>query len=62
MTEMYSKNHAVRYKLHVIKQTVDIINYNDYMLRISHVSFKNFWPCLPSILLFAVELAWNHNN
>ncbi len=33
MTEMYSKNHAVSYKLHVIKQTVNTINCNDYMLQ-----------------------------
>ncbi len=28
MTEMYSKNHAVSYKLHAIKQTVNTINCN----------------------------------
>ncbi len=33
MTEMYSKNHAVIYKLHVINETVNTINCNDYMLR-----------------------------
>ncbi len=27
MTEMYSKNHAVSYILHVIKQTVNIVDY-----------------------------------
>ncbi len=32
MAEMYSKNNAVSYKLHVIKQTVNTINCNDYML------------------------------
>ncbi len=32
MAEMYSKNHAVGYKWHVIKQTVNTINCNDYML------------------------------
>ncbi len=32
VTEMYSKNHAVSYKLYVIKQTVNTINCNDYML------------------------------
>ncbi len=31
MAEMYSKNHAVSYKLHIIKQTVNTINCNDYM-------------------------------
>ncbi len=35
MTEIYSKNHAVSYKLHVIKQTVHTINCNDYMLRLN---------------------------
>ncbi len=35
MTEIYSKNHAVSYKLHVIKQTVNPINCNDYMLRLN---------------------------
>ncbi len=35
MTEMYSKNHTVSYKLHVIKQTVNTINCNDYMLRLN---------------------------
>ncbi len=34
MAEMYSKNHAVSYKLHVIKQTVSTINCNDYMMRL----------------------------
>ncbi len=34
MAEMYSKNHAVSYKLHVIKQTVNTIN-NDCMLRLN---------------------------
>ncbi len=33
MTEMYSKNHAVSYKLHIIKQTVNIIDCN--MLRLN---------------------------
>ncbi len=28
MAEMYSKNHAVSYKLHVIKQSVNTINCN----------------------------------
>ncbi len=37
MAEMYSKNHAVSYKLHVIKQTVNTINCNDYMLRLNFV-------------------------
>ncbi len=32
MAEMYSKNHAVSYKLHIIKQTVNTINSNDYVL------------------------------
>ncbi len=31
MTEMYSKNNSVSYKLHVIKQTVNTINCNDYI-------------------------------
>ncbi len=35
VTEMYNKNHAVSYKLHVIKQTVNTINCNDYMLRLN---------------------------
>ncbi len=35
MAEMYSKNHAVSYKLHVIKQTVNTINSNDGMLRLN---------------------------
>ncbi len=35
MAEMYSKNHTVSYKLHVIKQTVNTINCNDYMLRLN---------------------------
>ncbi len=35
MAEMYSKNHAVSYKLHVIKQTMNTINCNDYMLRLN---------------------------
>ncbi len=39
--EMYSKNHAVSYKLHVIKQTVNTINCNDHMLRLrSNVAIK----------------------
>ncbi len=32
MTEMYSKNHAVSFKLHVIKHTVNTINCNDYRI------------------------------
>ncbi len=35
MAEMYSKNHAVGYKLHVIKQTVNTTNCNDYMVRLN---------------------------
>ncbi len=35
MAEMYSKNHAVSNKLHVIKLTVNTINCNDYMLRLN---------------------------
>ncbi len=35
MAEMYSKNHAVSYKFHVIKQMVNTINCNDYMLRLN---------------------------
>ncbi len=35
MAEIYSKNHAVSYKLHVIKQTVNTINCNDYMLQLN---------------------------
>ncbi len=34
MAEMYSKNH---YKWHVIKQTVNTINSNDYMLQLNFV-------------------------
>ncbi len=34
MAEMYSTNNAVIYKLHVIIQTVNTINCNDYMLRL----------------------------
>ncbi len=37
MAEMYSKNHAVSYKLHLIKQTVNTINYNDYMLELDKI-------------------------
>ncbi len=35
MAEMYCRNYAVSYKLHVIKQTVNTINCNDYMLRLN---------------------------
>ncbi len=35
LAEMYSKNHAVSYKLHIIKQTVNTINCNDYMLQLN---------------------------
>ncbi len=35
MAEMYSKNHAVSYKLHIIKQMVNTINCNDNMLRLN---------------------------
>ncbi len=35
MAEMYSKNHAVCYKLHIIKQMVNTVNCNDYMLRLN---------------------------
>ncbi len=35
MAEMYSKNQAVSYKLHVIKQMVNTFNCNDYMLRLN---------------------------
>ncbi len=38
MAEMYSTNHAVSYKLHVIKQTVNTINCNDYMLDIYSIT------------------------
>ncbi len=31
MTEMYSKNHAVSDKTHIIKQLVNTINCNDYV-------------------------------
>ncbi len=34
MAEMYSKNHAVSYKLHVIKQTVNTINSNDVAIKL----------------------------
>ncbi len=35
MAEMYSKNHAVCYKLCLIKQTVNTINCTDYILRLN---------------------------
>ncbi len=35
MAEMCSKNHAVSYKLHIIKQTVNTINCNYYMLQLN---------------------------
>ncbi len=41
MAEMYSKNHAVSYKLHVIKQTVNTINCNDYMLQLNFATKRN---------------------
>ncbi len=41
MAEMYSKNHAVSYRLHVIKQTVNTINCNDYMLRLNFAIKQN---------------------
>ncbi len=31
MTGMYSKNHAVSYKLHLIKKMVNIVNCNGYI-------------------------------
>ncbi len=31
MAGMYSKNHAVSYKLHLIKQMVNIMNCNGYI-------------------------------
>ncbi len=37
MAEMYSKNHADSYKLHIINQTVNTINCNDYMLWLSKI-------------------------
>ncbi len=37
MAEMYSKTHAVSYKLYIIKQTVDTINCKDFMLRLNFV-------------------------
>ncbi len=37
MAEKYSKNHAVSYKLHIIKQTVNTINCNDYIVRLNIV-------------------------
>ncbi len=43
MAEMYSKkkNHAVSYKLHAIKQAVNTIKCNDYMLRLNVVIKQN---------------------
>ncbi len=35
MAEMHSKNHTVSYKLHVIKQIVNTINCNNYMLQLN---------------------------
>ncbi len=47
MAEIYSKNHAVSYKLHVIKQTVNTINCNDYMLWLN-IAIKKNLVVLPS--------------
>ncbi len=39
MAEMYSKNHAVSYKLHIIKQMVNTMNCNDYMLQLNFATY-----------------------
>ncbi len=54
MAEMYSKNHAVSYKLHVINQTVNTINCNDYVLWLSksyHLGNWNEYFCTFIIVL-----------
>ncbi len=41
MAQMYIKNHAVSYKLHVIKQMLNTIYCNDCMLRLNFVIKQN---------------------
>ncbi len=61
MAEMYSKNHAVSYILNIIKQTVDTINCNDYMLRLyfaivikqKHPDNNHYCPSCLSLYVFA---------
>ncbi len=38
MAEIYSKNHAVSYKLHAIKKMVNTINWNYYVLQLRKVT------------------------
>ncbi len=66
MAEMYSKNHAVSYKLHVIKQTVNTINCNDYMLWLNFAIKQNLVvlyvvPGLANVLQYLVSIT-RHNQ
>ncbi len=62
MAEMYSKNHAVSYKLHIIKQTVNTINYNDYMLWLNFAIKQNMVVlcCSRVSIIWGLLGRWQH--
>ncbi len=56
MTEMYSKNHAVSYTLHVIKHVVNTINCNDYNDVSVAGQCEDLQMCWALILSFSVSV------